>query len=283
MAQQIIAEFEHSPCAAGNLAAAPGVASCHPLTGKIDKAGVLSSQIPSGEEHEAQVSLSVHKEIFAWTIAAGGVGVMLRDLIIGDLHDVQVFFFTGDLVSPGSAGKGIHMAVSVARADFEIMVEHLVPHIVVMPGGSVLLIFFIPKKLIRPVDIFRQGIPFNLAFHAVILQTVPIDRAVQILYGLIRKPGNIFLYRLIAHIFIHIQHAANHFVVTIGPLVVKLGMLIRQSGPLFKQRHGLGLQAIIPRYTVKLGIRAQHLPQGASPAGKAVVIRVNPCPAHRTF
>ena len=270
---EVLRQLEDRPCAAGDLAASPCVAARHALARKVGVARILATQIPGGEQHEAQIAFAIHKQVFGRPVSAGGVGVVRGDLVIRDLHHIQIFLVSRHLVRPCGAGKAVYMAVGMARANLEIVVQHFVPHVIVVPHGGVCLVFLIAEQLIRAIEIFRQCVPFDLTFHACILQAIAVDGAVQIDHGLIHKAGDGVRHTRAAHEFIEIQQAAERLVKVIGSLMQQLRVFQCQRIVVFKERDGLGFQPVIARCAVKLCIGAENLAHGAAPSGQALIGR----------
>ena len=118
--QQVMAELEHRPATAGNLAASPFVV---PHTDRIPKIPVTLMPlvpVPVGFQGIPQLPVLCGEKAFRRAIASGGKGVMPEDLLISILYCRKVTLLLRGQICHGSAGEAVHMAVGMAGSHGEI-------------------------------------------------------------------------------------------------------------------------------------------------------------------
>ena len=275
-AEEIITELEDGPAAAADLTAAP----CVRARGRgADKVSVNELARPGqlvvpGRKHRVpEIAGILAEEGFPGPVSAGGKDVARGEHIVGIADDIQVVRVFGHHIGAGGRGQAVDMAVGVARSDIILSGSQLVPEIGVKPVVGHVKIDGIPQQLIGPEQVFRQSVPFDLAVHSFVLQAVARNIGDEPGLCVLRDAQHPGFDLIAAHEFDHVQETAEEFFPDIGAAVEQVLVLFDALSPPVKQVHGLVIDPLVAGVAVPLGVGAEVLPDGRSPADHAVDVR----------
>ena len=159
--KQVIADFEHGPGTAGNLAAAPIIVPAHKASSEIAVDRAFPGRIPGILQHLSQKAFFFGKQALRRPIAAGCIGMPFRNFRITILNGIQIVFLPRHLIGHGRAGKAVYLTVGMTGPYGGILIVELIPQIGIIPFLCKIQVFLLSGKLIGTIQIFRKGVPFD--------------------------------------------------------------------------------------------------------------------------